>query len=211
MLEILTWRFPEVLVVHRLDRDTSGLMVFARHAESHRNLSMQFEKGATTKVYLALIHGEPEWDEKQIDLPLVVDADRAHRTKVDRRRGKKSVSNVEVVERYSGYTLARVTPATGRTHQIRVHLAATGFPIVCDPLYGFEGGLYLSSLKRNYRPSRREERPLIDRTALHASKLSFEHPRDGALATYEAPLPRDMKATLNQLRKLTSHHLPTRS
>lgn len=204
MLEVLSWKFDPLFVVHRLDRDTSGAMVFALSGDAHRNVSIQFENGMVEKTYHALVVGSPDWDTLRVDLPLIKDADRAHRTKVDRRKGKESVTEFEVLERLSGYSLVRAVPKTGRTHQIRVHLASVGFPIVADPLYGSGEGLYLSAMKRKYRRSRREERPLIGRTALHAYSLELRHPSTGEHASYQCAHFKDMKAAINQLRKLSA-------
>jgi 23S rRNA-/tRNA-specific pseudouridylate synthase len=108
-----------------------------------------------------------------------------------------------VIERLPGMTLLHCFPLTGRQHQVRVHLQSIGLPLLVDPLYGNSSAFYLSSVKPNYRPSRRhEERPLIDRLTLHAEALSFTHPRTGEPVCVEAPLPKDFRATLTQLRRL---------
>jgi RluA family pseudouridine synthase len=188
-------------VVHRLDRETSGLLVLARTAEAHRSLNTQFEARSTGKVYHALVKGSPEWDELRVDLPLLPDGDREHRTVVDQRRGKPSATQLRVLERYQVYSLVEALPETGRTHQIRVHLASTGFPIVVDGVYGEGEALFLSSFKANYRPGKGEERPLLDRLGLHAWSLGIEHPVSGEIQNYQAPYPKDFGAAVNQLRK----------
>ncbi len=195
---------PEVFVVHRLDKDTSGLVVMALTPAAHRSLSMQFTNREVKKAYLALVKGAPEWDEKTLEFPLRVDADRRHRTRVDRQDGKPSVTRVRVLERFDSYSLVEAMPETGRTHQIRVHLVTAGHPVVADPLYGDGKPLMLSSFKHKYKPGRREERPLVARTALHAVTLEFRHPTTDNVANFAAPVFRDMKAATQQLRKFGS-------
>ena len=189
-----------MMVVHRIDRETSGIVLFARSAEAHRHLSLQFQDNKVRKTYLALVVGAPLWDERTVDLPLRADGDRRHRTLVDAGRGKPSTTDYRVLERLGPYSLVEAHPLTGRTHQVRVHLAAMGAPIAVDPLYGTEHPILLSSFKRRYTPSAREERPLLARLGLHASALGFTS-LSGEDITVEAPLPRDLNATLNQLRK----------
>ncbi len=200
-----------VLVVHGLDRNTSGLIVAALAADAHRALSMQFEKGSVRKLYVALVSGAPAWAERTIDLPLKADADRRHRTRVDRNGGKPSVTHVEVLEWYDRHALVRARPETGRTHQIRAHLAHCGHPIVADPLYGDGLPLFLSSFKRKYTPGRHEERPLIARTALHAASLDFRHPDNDEPLSFTAPIARDLNAASRQLAKFgaSSSTVPT--
>ncbi len=187
--------------VHRIDKDTSGVLVFARTTQSHRILNDQFSTRAVEKVYLALVHGEPAEDQWRVDLALRADGDREHRTVVDAVKGKLASTTFEVVERFRGFALVKAMPETGRTHQIRVHIAASSMTIVADPLYGDGAPLLLSELKRKWKGDIYEERPLMARTALHASRITFTHPLSGEKLTIEAPLPRDFKATLAQLRK----------
>jgi RluA family pseudouridine synthase len=196
----------ELFVVHRLDKDTSGVLIFARNADAHRALSEAFETRAVAKTYEAIVRGSPTWDEEACELPLKVDGDRRHRTIVDAGRGKACKTLFVVKERYrgSGFSAAHVEarPETGRTHQIRVHLSALGYPVLCDPLYGSPEPLLLSKVKGKWKGDAWSERPLISRTALHAASAEFPHPRTGQPTKVEAPLPKDMRATLTQLAKL---------
>jgi RluA family pseudouridine synthase len=204
--------------VHRIDKDTTGVLVYARDAEAHRSLNAAFGTHAVRKTYRALVRGLPEWDESSCDLALLADGDRLHRTIIDARRGKSSRTAFRVLERYAargsfpGAALVEALPETGRTHQIRVHLAALGFPCLCDPLYGDGKPLLLSKFKRRWKGDELEERPLLSRAALHALAIEFAHPGAGdaagpasaasAMLRVEAPLPKDMRASIAQLGKL---------
>ena len=196
--------FGELFVVHRIDKDTSGVLVYARNAEAHRVLNRQFATREVDKSYLALVRGRTENDEWECDLPLLVDADRQHRTIVNARYGKEALSRFETVERFRDYSLVRVRPETGRTHQVRVHCAATEYPIAADPLYGDGKPVLLSQLKRRWKGDAFDERPLMARTALHAERIVFAHPSDRRSMDISAPLPKDFSALLFQLRKLHS-------
>lgn len=174
-------------VVHRLDKDTSGVVVLARNAPAHRSLNIQFEKRQVSKVYHALAMGAPSWESQSVTLPLRVDADRRHRTAVDNRGGKPAATDLRILERFSASVLVEAQPHTGRTHQIRVHLAAVGLPILADSLYGG-------------RSAESDAGPLIDRLALHAWRLSFTHPTSGQAAAFEAAYPDDFAAAVELLR-----------
>ncbi len=176
--------YGRIYFVHRLDKETSGALALARNPETHRALNTQFEQRQTNKVYHALVLGSPEWDEKRIDVPLLPDADRRHRTWLS-DLGKPAVTNAKVLERYQGYCLVEAQPETGRTHQIRVHLAYWGLPILGDELYGDEEAV---------RPE------IIERIALHAFELKLEHPRTGEEMTFQAPYPEDFERALALLR-----------
>ena len=192
----------KLFVVHRLDKDTSGVLIYARDPESHKALGAAFESRAVAKTYRALVRGDPSWDETSCDLPLRPDGDRLHRTIVDAHKGKASATAFLVIARYKACALVEARPETGRTHQVRVHLAALGHPCLCDPLYGDGSPLLLSKLKRRWKGDPFDERPLISRSALHALRAELPHPRTGAALVVEAPLPKDMKAAIAQLEKL---------
>lgn len=187
--------------VHRIDKDTTGVLLLAKSEEAHRALSRSFEKGEVRKVYRALVKGVPEWEESSCDLPLSPDGDSLHRTIVDAHRGKPSRTVFQVLRKFRDFALVEARPETGRTHQIRVHLAALGFPVVCDPLYGDGKPLLLSAIKRRWRGDPFEERPLLSRTALHALSAEFPHPASGTPLRVESPYPKDLKVALTQLEK----------
>lgn len=188
--------YSSLFVVHRIDKETSGLLVFAKSAESHTALSRLFEQRNIEKRYYAFVEGTPRLPEETITFPL-----REVRGKVYvHPEGKEAVTHYRVLEQFRGFAFLEVTPLTGRLHQIRAHLKAVGLPILCDGVYGTGSPLFLSSLKHFYR-GKEHERPLITRTALHAFSLSFEHPANHRQLCFESPLPRDMASTLQVLRK----------
>jgi 23S rRNA pseudouridine1911/1915/1917 synthase len=193
-------------LVHRLDRDTSGVAVIAKNVEAERVLGAAFEGGTVHKVYLALVEGEHplgEGESEVIDLALGPDARRSGQMMV-RSDGKEARTRISVAERFRGFTLLRCEPMTGRTHQIRVHLAAKGFPLAVDPLYGRRRALPLSEIKAGYRPKPgRPESPLIDRLTLHALEIEFPLPSDpGRSVRVHSPVPRDFARILKQLGKV---------
>jgi tRNA pseudouridine32 synthase/23S rRNA pseudouridine746 synthase len=196
LTQMLEPAFGRVWVVHRLDRQTSGVLVFARTAEVHRSLNTQFQEHSTHKVYHALVHGDPPWPEYTVDLPLRRDGDRRHRTTIDPERGKPSTTHLRVLRRFGQHTLVEAIPRTGRTHQIRAHLAALGLPVVADVLYGGGQGLYLSDVAQESQDSRQ---PIIERVALHALALTVTHPVTGERLSFCAPYPPDLAAMLDAL------------
>ena len=129
---------PELYTVHRIDKETSGLVIFAKDRETHRRLSAAFEKRDVEKSYTAVVHGRPFWPDGKTscDLPLVPDGNKKHLTIIDQFHGKPSHTGFTFLFSAGNYSVVEAHPQTGRTHQIRVHLSALGFPIVCDPLYG---------------------------------------------------------------------------
>ena len=198
----LEWR-PRL--VHRIDKDTTGCVLVAKHLEAERALRVAFEDGRISKRYLALVEGElaPRDRPELIDAPIGTDQRRTGRMRVG-SEGRPSQTRVTVVERFEGYTLLACEPLTGRTHQIRVHLAHAGFPLAVDATYGRRDALLLSEIKRGYRAKRgRPETPLIGRLTLHAERLTFPDLARGAgELTVVSPLPKDFQRLLKQLAKV---------
>jgi len=194
--------------VHRLDKDTSGALVVAKHLEAERFLRTAFEEERVHKTYHALVEGEhplEDGETQEIDLALGPDEKRSGRMVVDPQAGKPALTRVRVLQRFRGFTWLACHPRSGRTHQIRVHLAATGFPLAVDPVYGRRGELLLSNVKAGYRAKRgRPERPLIARLTLHAAAIEVPAPGgpEGARVRVEAPLPKDLAQLLKQLGKV---------
>lgn len=166
--------FGKLFVVHRLDKETSGIMLFARNADSHRDLNIQFEKRLIKKEYVAIVEGFPLWKKQQIDLSLKPNGDRRHRTIID-TQGKSAITDIVVVQRTHRHSLFLIKPRTGITHQIRCHLAGLGFPIVGDQLY------------RHYCQLTKSKSSL--RIFLHASKICFMHPESHQKVTFSCPPP----------------------
>lgn len=189
-------------VVHRIDKGTSGVLCFAKNLEAERSLRQQFQNGEVKKRYLALVDGEVPPEGGTVDLPIGPDAKKDGRMRVDRSSsGKRAHTRYELVHAYRGYSLVAAMPITGRTHQIRVHLAARGFPLLVDPLYGRREEFLLSEFKPGYVRSRRhKERPLIARLTLHAQSLALCSPARGEVVIECAP-PKDFTATMTQLQR----------
>jgi RluA family pseudouridine synthase len=186
---------------HRLDFETSGILLLAKDRTTLVALADQFGSEKPAKVYVALAKGTPKEKEFEVDLKLKPDAFRPGRMRWA-KDGKKSLTRFKVLEEFGGVTLLECHPLTGRTHQIRVHLLSAGLPILGDPVYAEGERLYLSQLKPRYRPKPgEEERPLTPRLALHAWKLSLVHPATGEPVAIEAPWPRDLEVALKYLRK----------
>ena len=198
LLELLRKEFEEVYTVHRIDRDTSGLVIFARTRETHKCLSQQFTDRLVSKKYLALVKGVPVADEFSVDTPLRVL--KTGKVLAD-SAGKASMTYFAVRERFKGYTLIEASPVTGRQHQIRVHLQYAGFPLIVDPQYHTSLPLTINEIKRNaVHAKNTTARPLLSRTPLHAHELKLQY-LNGQKVHFTAQLPKDMRATINQLRK----------
>jgi len=192
LVRLLEEQYGKVFIVHRLDKITSGVMVFARDAETHRDLNMQFEDHQAEKIYHAIVQGNPKWDEKIAKHPLRANVGHKHRTMVDDKNGKPSETRFKILKRYQArpeqgrgeLALIEAQPVTGRTHQIRVHAYALGHPLLGDTLYSVYGA---------------EETELIARPALHAHSLTIE--LHGERVTFKAAYPDDFRATLERLKR----------
>jgi RluA family pseudouridine synthase len=200
LYELLKETFGTIFVVHRIDRETSGVVLFAKTAEAHALLNVAFEKRQVEKLYRAIVVGSPNADSGCIELSITENEHGVRKMKIDKKNGKEAITDYKVIEKFNGYALVEAMPHTGRTHQIRIHLSAIGLPILADPLYSTSGWFFLSSIKRNYK-SNGEEKPLLARTALHAFSLSFIHPATGEKTQIEAPMPKDMETVLKVLKK----------
>jgi 23S rRNA pseudouridine1911/1915/1917 synthase len=201
-------------IVHRLDRDTSGLLVVAKDNQVHHFLSRQFERREVTKEYLAIVWGVIDRDADSIETFVRVNPKRREAMMVCEAGGnaRRAATAYEVLERFDGFTYVRLLPKTGRTHQLRVHMRHIGHPIVADRLYGGRAALtrsYLAGQKseRSLRRASHDDAPdpseiLIDRQALHAYRLAFRHPATGVPVEFVAPIPADMENTLVALRNV---------
>jgi 23S rRNA pseudouridine1911/1915/1917 synthase len=193
-------------IVHRLDRDTTGLLVVVKDELAHRRLGLQFELREVHKEYLALVHGSPQRDRDYIERPIgfhpTVREKMAIRTLED--GGKPAVTFYEVLERFRDFAMVRCQPQTGRTHQIRIHLTHIGHPILADKLYSGRDRITIGDVigpeVRPTPPPEQAEVTLIDRQALHAHRLRFSHPLSGKELELTASLPADMERTLQALR-----------
>jgi 23S rRNA pseudouridine1911/1915/1917 synthase len=191
-------------IVHRLDRDTSGVLVVAKTDPMHFALAAQFEARTTEKEYFAITAGVPDRDRDRIEQPIA--AHPHHREKMAIRVGHETSRDAttfyEVVERFPGFAAVKVLPKTGRTHQIRVHLAHIGCPVLCDKLYGGRAQITRGELRagRALRPLPGDDEVILSRQALHARRIKLTHPATQQPIEFVAPLPVDLQAALDVLR-----------
>lgn len=196
---------PGIFNVHRLDRETSGVLVCAKDRPSLNRLSGQFQAKTVAKRYLAITLGSPLEDELQVDLPVGEDPRQPGRMRVDKQARRPCETRFHVLERWRGYAYVEAIPITGRTHQIRVHLAAAGCPVLGDPFYGDGGGLMLSTIKPGYKhKSDQPERPLLGRLALHAESIALQHPVTGQSFTIRSPLSKAFEIAIKYLRRFAA-------
>jgi len=190
-------------LVHRLDRQTSGVLIVAKNMESSRSLGRQFERGGVQKRYVAIVEGRLPRDEIRVEIPLSEAPSSVLRMRPDQKAGKRALSLVKLKERFRHFSLVEVLPLTGRQHQIRVHLAAIGYPLAVDFLYGRRDRLTESDLKAIVGARRiRAAGALLERCPLHAAAIAYRHPVSSEPMRMEAPLPEDMKEFLGLLRRI---------
>jgi 23S rRNA pseudouridine955/2504/2580 synthase/23S rRNA pseudouridine1911/1915/1917 synthase len=199
--KMLIEKFGNIFTVHRLDKGTSGVIVFAKNEAAHKHLSQQFENRETEKIYRGIVMGSMENTKGTIKAPIMEHPVKKG-TMVINRNGKEAKTDFEVIEDFKTFSFVQFRIHTGRTHQVRIHAKEMGHPIVCDELYGDGKPVLLSSLKKKFNLSKNEleERPILNRLALHALSLKFTN-MNGETIELEAPLPKDMKAFLQQLAK----------
>jgi 23S rRNA pseudouridine955/2504/2580 synthase/23S rRNA pseudouridine1911/1915/1917 synthase len=198
---LLQEKYAQVFTVHRLDKETTGLIIFAKNKETHKYFSQQFENRVTEKIYLGLILGSLTDKTGSINAPIA-----EHPTKkglmIIHSKGKSSITDYKVLHDFGIFSWVQFQIHTGRTHQIRVHMKSVGHPIVCDKLYGDGKPFFLSSIKHNYKLSKNaeEEIPILNRLALHSHKLKICDAKNKTFE-FEAPLSKDLHASLQQLSK----------
>ena len=199
--KLLIEKYGSIFTVHRLDKDTSGLIVFAKNETTHKLLSQQFEERQTEKIYLGLVIGSLADKKGSIDA-LISEHPAKKGLMTVYRKGKESLTDYEVLEDFKIFSWVQFQIHTGRTHQIRVHTKHIGHPVVCDEVYGDGKPILLSTLKHKFKLSKNEleERPILSRLALHALTLQFINTKNEKMKL-EAPLPKDLRALLQQLRK----------
>jgi len=191
----------KVFPVHRIDKDTSGLLCFAKDKESHAHISQQFEKRTVKKTYFALVLGNVEQANGIIEEKIGPDNSRAGRMKID-SDGKTATTKFELIEHIDKYSSLSVQILTGRTHQIRLHLKHIGHPLAVDPFYGSSRGIFLSDVKAKYNQSKHKtERPMIGRLTLHATNLTIKHPNSNKDIEFVSELPKDLAVSIKLLKK----------
>lgn len=193
LIELSREAFPESTLCHRLDRETSGALVIALHPEAYRHMSIQFETRQVEKYYHAVVEGQVNFNDHEVDLP--INSDHPGRARID-SSGKPSITFFQTLELFRHFTLLECQPITGRLHQIRIHLESQNTHIISDELYGGKVH-YLSEIKRKHKG---EDSPLIGRFALHAAQIAFKNFRDEVVCV-NAPYPKDFDVLLKLLNK----------
>lgn len=199
--KLLKEKYGEIFIVHRLDRDTSGIMVFAKDAETHRYLSMLFENQQIEKIYHAIVEGQFSEDPIEIDIPISPDPSTKGKS-IASARGKASLTKVKLISNFKKSALVMCKLITGRHHQIRVHLAAIGNPLLVDSIYGNNTEFFVSSVKKKFNLKKHtDEKAMLSRNSLHAYSLKFIHPQTQKEVEFEAEYPKDFSATIQVLEK----------
>lgn len=191
--------YGKLFVVHRIDRETSGIVCFAKNEAAHRHISLQFQNHEVEKFYFAVVRGHLPFNEGVIESPIIENPARPG-TMMVAKRGKEALTICRIEEEFKHVTLVKAQIKTGRTHQIRVHMAALGNPLLVDELYANASSFSISQYIRNYKPTD-NDRPTIGRLTLHASELRFKHPVKETVVKVIAPFPKDMETLMKLLRK----------
>lgn len=193
---------PTCFNVHGLDRDASGVVLCAKTKDIRKTAGGMFESGRVVREFTAIVRGSPPPDNNGvITVPIAPDLRRPGCMRAAPEHGTPAETRYEVIERWSGFALLKVVPVTNRSHQVRVHLAAIHIPILADPIYGNGSGLYLSEIKPRYKQKDSAEKPLIGRLALHAGRISFDHPVTGKPTAIESSLPEKFDIAAKYLRR----------
>jgi 23S rRNA pseudouridine1911/1915/1917 synthase len=194
--------YEDLIPIHRLDKFTSGVNIFAKDAETHRLMSIHFESREIEKYYTAIVDGIPSPESGRISVPLSESTVTRGKMLVH-QRGKESITEYKIINSYKNFSHLYIRIHTGRMHQVRVHLQYLGNPLIVDSLYGRREAFYLSEIKhKKFNVGKfKEERALLSRQPLHAEKLVFIHPHSNLNIEVIAPMPKDMEATLNQMSK----------
>lgn len=189
-----------IYTVHRIDRETSGIICFAKNEQTHKYLNNLFSNRKVEKIYWAFVKGVPSIEEGIIDIPILNDMKNSGKM-YTHKDGKPAETKFRLISTFGNISLIEFYPITGRTHQIRVHSKYLGCPLLIDPLYSNDTEFKLSSIKKKYNTEKyTDEKPLIDRLTLHAKKLKFTHP-NGKIVEFNSELPKDLNALYNQLKK----------
>jgi len=201
LYKLLEKKYQKIFIVHRLDRETSGIILFAKDEATHKYLSGLFEQRNVQKFYLGIVRGSLQNKKGTVDVPIAEHTVNKGMMVIN-KKGKPSITEYGVIDDYGLYSLLKFQIHSGRTHQIRVHMKYLGHPIVCDEIYGNAEPILLSSFKKKYKLSKHdeEERPILNRLALHSYQLIFKED-SGVLHNLKAELPKDMRALLQQLNK----------
>ncbi len=199
--DMLVEKYGSIFTVHRLDRETSGIILFAKTAAAHLYFSKIFQERLVEKYYLGLVLGNPAHQSGSIDAA-IMEHPAIKGQMVINKKGKPSLTDYEVLEILGKYAVVKFRIHTGRTHQIRVHAKNIGHPIACDPLYGDGNPILLSGFKKKFKLSKHdeEERPLLNRVALHSYQLKFTD-ATGIAFDLMAEFPKDIRALIQQLKK----------
>lgn len=201
LVSILSYYRQNIFVVHRLDKDTSGVMMFAKNEKSHKLANTSFEDQLVERKYHVLVRGQFPMDEIEIDIPLLMNMADKGRV-IPSARGKHSLTKVKILEKFRYATLLECELVTGRQHQIRVHLSTIGYPLLVDNLYSDNREFYLSMIKRNYNSNEDiEEKPILKRLSMHSFSLKYKDELSGKEIFATANYPKDFETALKLLRK----------